>query len=389
MARFVDTLNPTPFSLFDSDTSFQSDADKIATYVRTKLGDPVLSIELSSKMIWTSFEEAVCEYSKQIGQMKIQSDLANLLGMQTGSAGDAINKYPRQTLEFLMRQAEPYASFAGSGGSYDSKMGYFELVEGQQDYNFYTELKEYPSGSLLFPNLTTKGKLRVLEVFHFNPIAAQHYLLNASNVTNFLATEFNYESYVNSTVFYVLPIFEDVLRRGMLEAAFRVRRSNYTYDIIGRSLRIYPCPMTELTTGKLFIRVATEQNPFSPSYQDDSIDGVSGPNNVPYGNLVYSTINQPGKQWIREYTFSLCKELLGIVRSKTESIMIPNAEIRLDGEKLKAEAREEKEKLLTELKEWLASLTTDAMMERLAARSEMIIKQLKAVPMAGGGIFIG
>jgi glycosyltransferase involved in cell wall biosynthesis len=112
--------------------------------------------------------------------------------------------------------------------------------------------------------LVTKAKhlkLKIAEVFHFEPLAAQHFLLNASNITNFLATNFNYESYVNSTVFYVLPVFEDVLRRGMLETAFRVRRSNYSYEIMGRKLRIYPIPTTDLQTGRLYIKVVKPQKP--------------------------------------------------------------------------------------------------------------------------------
>lgn len=379
MASFASTTNPTPFAFFDSDTSFQDDADSMVVFVRRSLGDDVLSVELTSKMVWMCFEYATCEYSNQIAKMKIQSELANLLGMQTGSV-DLINKYPKQTLEYLMRQAEPYASQAGTGGSQNYQLGYFDLVTGTQDYDLYTELRNYPSGSLMFDSWSVKGKMRIVEVFHFDPVAAQHFLLNAANVTNYLATEFNYESYVNSTVFYVLPIFEDVLRRGMLDAAYRVRRSHYSYDIIGTKLRIYPTPSTDQMLGKLWVRVMQSMDPYSGSYQDDSITGVSGPNNVPFGNLVYSTINQPGRQWIRSYTLALCKELLGTVRSKVESIPMIGAELRLDGDKLRTEGKEEKEKLMTEFKEWLATLTTDKMLELNALRAENVMKQLRSVP---------
>jgi hypothetical protein len=390
MSSFAQTLNPCPWGFFSADADFQSDADKMVTFVKRRLGDDVISVELSSKSIWLCFESAVCEYSNLVSKIKIQSELANVLGMSTASAGDAVNKYPRQSLEFLMRQAEPYATYASTGGSQDFMLGYFDLVQGQQNYNFYTELKTYPSGTILFDSLPTKGKLRIIEVFHLNPIAAQHYLLNASNVTNFLATNFNYESYVNSTIFYVLPVFEDVLRRGMLKEAYKVRRSNYSYDIMGRVLRIYPVPNIYLQTGKLFVRVAPELNPYESPYQDDSMNGVSGPNNVPFGNLQYNTINQPGRQWIREYTFILCKELLGTIRSKYDSIPIPNAELKLDGERLKTEAKEEKEKHITSLKEWLDSMTYDKMLELHALRGENIMKQLRCIPaVRGTAIIIG
>lgn len=377
MASFAQTINPTAFGFFDATPSFAADADRMLVFVKSKLGDPPLSVELTNKQIWTSFEEATCEYSNQIAKMKIQSELANLLGMSTGSVGNAINMYPRQTLEFLMRMAEPYAAYAGSGGSYDQQTGYFDIVPGQQDYNIYTDLKSLPSGSLISSG--SNCKIKVMEVYHLNPIAAQHYLLNAANVTNFLAQNFNYESYVNSTVFYVLPVFEDLLRRSQLDLAFRVRRSNYSWDIVGRNLRIYPVPTTTDSLGKLFVKVALDFDPYHPSYTDASITGVSGPNNVPYGLLDYATINSPGKQWIREYTFALCQEILGHIRGKYKSIPIPNADLQLDGEELLAKGREDKEKLVTEMKEWLETLTYDKMLELQATRAENIMKQLRAV----------
>ena len=52
MATFAETTNATPFGVFDSDSDFQSDADSMATFVKRKLGDDVLSVELTKKMIW-------------------------------------------------------------------------------------------------------------------------------------------------------------------------------------------------------------------------------------------------------------------------------------------------------------------------------------------------
>ena len=216
-------------------------------------------------------------------------------------------------------------------------------------------------------------------------------MLNASNITNFLATNFNYESYVNSTVFYVLPVFEDVLRRGMLETAFRVRRSNYSYEIIGSNLRIYPMPSTDLQMGKLFIKLMTPHNPLSPTaYADDSIYGISGPNNMPFGNIPFATINQPGKQWIRQYTLALCKELLGLIRSKFSSIPIPNAELTLNGADLVSQGRDDKDKLTTQMKDFLSNLTNAKLLEQDALAAENMQKQLRYIPMPlGKSIQIG
>jgi hypothetical protein len=391
MPGFNDIVNPTPFAFFDSDSAFQTEADAMVTFVKRKLGDDVLSVELTKKEIWACFEEASCEYSRLLHETKIRSELTTVLGLPTGSA-DYTNKYARQSLEFLLRKAEAYATEAFVGGSQNATLGYLDLVSGRQDYDIYTELKDAVSGSNVFNSLPSgsQGKMKIVEIFHFEPLAAQTFLLNASNITNFLATNFNYESYVNSTVFYVLPIFEDVLRRSMLESAFRVRRSNYSYEVLGTKLRIFPIPTTDLQTGRLYIKVMPPKDPYNPAYKDDSISGVSGPNNFPLGNIPYTSINQPGRQWIRQYTLALCKELLGLIRSKFQNIPIPNADLQLNGEALVSQGREDKEKLVTQMKEFLENLTHQKMLENDALAAENLQKQLKYIPMPlGKSITIG
>lgn len=391
MATFVQTISPTPYAFFDADTDFQSEADSVVTFVKRKMGDDILSVELTKKEIWACLEEATLEYSNQINQMQIKSDLAQVLG-QPANQDSFTNKYPRRTLEWLNRQAEPYAGFSGVGGSYDYKLAYINLVSGQQDYNLYTDLIDPATSQSVSSSMASgfRGKLRVIEVMHFSPLAAQHFLLNASNITNFLATNFNYESYVNSTVFYVLPIFEDVLRRGMLDAAFRLRRSHYSYDIKGPHLRIYPIPSTDLQIGQLWIKISFPPNPLAPSFSDDSIYGVSGPQNAPFGVISFSSITSSGRQWIRQYCLALCTTLLGLNRSKFKNIPIPNAELQLNGDELRTQGRDDAQKLIEQLREFLSDMTYDKIAEREAAKARSISDQLKFVPMPlGKSIIIG
>lgn len=395
MPTFSQTINPTPFGFFDSETSFQSEADDMVVFVKRKLGDDILSVELTSKQIWASFEEACLEYARHIQEMKIVSELVNVLGQPTGST-DLTNKYSHHTLDYLSRLADAYSTAAGMGGDYNTTLGFIQLEAGRQDYDIYTELYHSVSSSTLVANMLStgsRGRLRITEVFHFEPLAAQTFLLNASNITNFLATNFNYESYVNSTVFYVLPVFEDVLRRGMLKEAFRVRRSNYSYQIIGTNLRIFPIPnsLSEVNSpGRLYVKVAQPHNPFQPAYTDDSIYGISGPENVPFSILPYRTITNPGRQWIRQYCLALCREMLGLVRSKFQSIPIPNADLTLNGDALVTQGREDKEKLITNLKEFLDKLTTEKLMESQLSIAENMMKQLRMIPMPlGKAIVLG
>ena len=155
MPTFANTLNPTPFGFFNADAAFQTEADAMVTFVKRKLGDDILSVELTNKQIWMAFEESALEYSRIVNEYQTKSQLNNLLGADLGTSSDnqaydesnnneldggprgAENKFPRETLEFLMRKAEPYTAHAASGGSYNIYSGSIDLVNGQQDYNLY------------------------------------------------------------------------------------------------------------------------------------------------------------------------------------------------------------------------------------------------------------
>ena len=85
MSTFVQTLGPTPFGVFDTDTQFQSEADKMVVYVKRMLGDDVLSVELTKKQVWACFEESMLEYGSIVNQYQAQSQLSSFLGQATGS----------------------------------------------------------------------------------------------------------------------------------------------------------------------------------------------------------------------------------------------------------------------------------------------------------------
>ena len=390
MATFSTISNPTPFGIFDSDTEFVTEADNMVTFVKRKMGDDILSVELTKKQIFGNFEEATLEYSSILNQYQAKSQLVNFLGFPTGSTADphmasgSEESFLRDNLEYLTRFAEPYAMEAGIGGSYNTLSGSIQLESGRQDYNLYTELKN-EAGTALFDD--TKGKLKIVEVFHFNPQAAYRFF-DTTSAINYLNNEFSFESFTPETIFYVLPVFEDILRAGQLDLSNRVRRSNYSYEINGTNLRVFPTPTTD---GKnLWVKIRQYPDPTSPAFTDATIKGVSNMSNLPFGELEYKKINSIGRQWIRQYTLALSREQLGLVRSKFGSIPVPGSEVSLNGGDLITQGREDQTNLKTQLKEMLDTMTYDKLMEIQSTRAEQMQKQLRYVPVPNGkAIFVG
>lgn len=385
MATFTQITNPTPFGFYDAEDDFKSEADNMVTFVKRKMGDDILSVELTKKQIFGAFEEAVLEYSSILNQFQAKSQLVNYLGFPTGSImSGSEEKFPRDNLEYLSRFAEPYAMEAGIGGSYNTTSGSITLKSGQQDYDIYAQLKNEDE-SLVFDN--NQGKIRIAEVYHFNPQAAYRFF-DTTSAINYLNNEFSFESFTPETIFYVLPVFEDILRAGQLDLSNRVRRSNYSYRVEGTKIRIFPAPSG--LNMKLWLRVRQYPDPNSPSYKDASIYGVSNMGNLPFGNIQYTKINSIGRQWIRQFTVALSREILGLIRSKFGSIPVPGAEVSLNGTELISQGREDRDKLITTLREMLDTMTYDKLVEMQATRAENINKQLKYIPMPNGkAIFLG
>jgi hypothetical protein len=228
--------------------------------------------------------------------------------------------------------------------------------------------------------------MKIMEVFHFNPQSAYRFF-DTTSAINYLNNEFAFESFTPETVFYVLPTFEDVLRGGMLKLSNKIRRSNFSYKIIGQNIRIYPMPTIESVqyTPYLWIRVQFSADPLNPSVADGTIDGVSNTSNIPFGNLLYSKINSIGRQWTRQYCIALCKELLGLIRSKFSSIPIPGSDLTLNGSDLVTQGREDKEKLITQMREMLETMTYDKLLEKEASSSENLTKVLSKIAIPNGG----
>ena len=398
MATFANTTSPTPFGFYDADTGFQTEADSLVTFVKRKLGDDVLSVELTKKQIWACLEEATLEYSSIVNMHEAESTLMNLLGFPTGSnlsGSFDIGPHGKETrlqrfnYDFAVREALAYSTEAFVGGDYNSVSGSIDLTRNVQDYDIYTDLKD-GDGTALFDNQTagSKTRMRIAEVFHMNPQAAYRFF-DTSSAINYMANEFAFESFTPETVFYVLPVFEDVLRAGQMDLSNRVRRSNFSYKITGTKIRIYPTP-TKDDPKKLWIRVVYSPDPFNPSYNDDSIHGVSNVSNVPFGHLTFKNINSMGRQWIRQYTAALSKELLGYVRSKFASVPIPGGDVQLNGTDLVSQAQTEKDALATQLREQLDKLTYSSLIVGAADEAEALNRLLKLIPMPNGlTIFMG
>jgi len=123
----------TPFGFYDNDLEFQAEGPKVVKYVMTRLGYPLMDVELQDISVYAAFEDAITTYGNEIYSWKIRENYLSLEGTPTGS--DLNNSVITPNLGGLIRIAESYGTEAGSGGNVTYYKGHIDLIAGQQDYN--------------------------------------------------------------------------------------------------------------------------------------------------------------------------------------------------------------------------------------------------------------
>jgi hypothetical protein len=199
---------------------------------------------------------------------------------------------------------------------------------------------------------------------------------------NFMANNIGFSSYSPETIFYLLPIWEDILRGTQLQLNQRVRRSNYSFDIKGYELIVYPVPTRAQT---LYFEWTVAKDPLNATIGGTPLHTsrgvVSNISNVAFGHLGYSHINSMGRSWIWRMTLGMCKEILGNIRSKYSNIPIPDGTISLNGDQLISQAQTEMQNLRQELREYLEQLSYKNLLAERTEIEEMAVKSMSRVPM--------
>ena len=349
----------TPFGLYDTDITFQNDAENVAVWCAKRMGYPIVDIELQQANFFAAFEEAVTEYGAQVNRFNIRENLLNLKGESTSS--NLTHKNITPNLSRIIDLSKTYGSEAGVGGNVEYKSGSIDVVAGQQVYDLQSLWGDVSESS---------NRIEIKRVFYQSAPALTRFFdpyVGTGYGTSQMLSSFGWGTYSPAVNYLLMPMYDDLLRIQSIEFNDTVRRSHYSFELRNNKLKVFPKPSSG--TYKLWFEYIVESDRSNPLGPDNGA-GISDSSNVPYNNMEYSFINDPGKQWIRKYTLALAKEMLGIVRSKYGSIPIPNAEVNLDGDTLRTEASVEKETLITQLREELEALSRRNMLERQKEESE-------------------
>ena len=374
----------TPYGIYDSDSEFVTDSLNVCKWVAKRLGHPVMQLEFDSGSIYAMFEEAVSEYSLQMNYYNTRNWMWEhyaSTNRESGSVFSSTGSHEPESAHlgtsFIL--SEQYGEAVNLGGNLTLYSGSITLTGSQQVYDLQAD-SSLESGD-------SNTRLEIQRVFNYGKSAAlkfydpyagsfdQQQMLDSMGMGN-----------VSPAVSFILrPLHYDVSRMQAIESNDYLRKSNFSFELINNKLRIFPRPKSDDAGDKVYFQYYSRSDVTDVTKSVNN-SKVSDPSNIPYKFITYSEINSAGRQWIRKYALSISKELLGIIRSKYASMPLPNGEVTMDGESLKAEGREEKQLLMEEIKEFLESVSLS---ERARQEQEQADAQQSVLNKAPLNIFIG
>ena len=358
----------TPFGFYDTDSAFAADADKVAKFCATRLGYPLMDVELQSGSLYACFEEAVTVYGNEVFQYKIRENYLSFEGAPTGSSAN--NQLVEPNINRFVQIAKNYGTEALVGGNVTKHSGSLDLTASLQNY----DMDQWATQQGI------TGGIEVRRIFYEAPPAIQRYFdpyAGTGTGVNSLMDQFGFGGMSPGVNFMLMPTSHDILKTQAIEFNDQIRKSTFTFELVNNKLKIFPVPQAD---GKLLFEYMKLSDKSALNF-DNNTGNITTVSEVPYSNPEYDHINSVGRQWIFQFSLALAKEMLGYVRGKYATVPVPGAEATLNQADLLTDARAEKTELLTNLRSMLLEASRGAQMEAQAQESDFLRATLAQVPM--------
>ena len=372
-----DVAPAVPFGMYTGSAEFISGAAKQVGYVFKKLGGDVVDIELTNDNVYAAYEEAVLEYSYIVNMHQGKNVLSDTLGKLTGTfdhRGEIVSgpasaslQYPRVVLSYANKIGDAASTMAGIGGTTRIYSASFTTSKNKQDYDLQAIVEaastsgvDDTGGEVPYAGKIGDSRIIIDKVFYRSPIAMWRFYGYYGGI-GVVGNYSTYGQYADDSTFEIVPTWQNKLQAIMYEDSLYTRVSHYSYEIFDNKLRLYPKPRSDDNFAgfldRIWFRFRIADNSWGES--GDVNTGVLGVNNIntlPFENIPYENINSMGKQWIRNYALALCKEMLGQIRGKFQSVPIPGESVTLNYSALLSEAQKEKEDLRQGLRDMLKEI---------------------------------
>ena len=367
-----------------------AEKEKLFRQVKHRLGAPIRKVELEDEMFCTLLEISIEDHSSFINEWLIEAQWTSIYGKDITKT-DLAQALTTRGMEYEDSFTYAYSKIVGlqARGPWELKKDYVTVKKGQQVY-------EIPAGR------------EINEVLWITP----------PTIDNALFSTYGFGDYgygggygqipfggggggMGYGGFYLSPAYDILTRDADYDLKQRILSGDLIYKITAgpngtKLLHLIPPPGSRISFGLAGLTTGIDISGSKVWYHyyetnseeerqrclNENKDIIKLPSDVPVDVVNFSELNNPSKQWVRDYFTAMCKETLGRVRGKFGgSLGITDAEVTMDYDSLLSESKEDKTALWERLKERLERLMPDKMLERKALEAENLNKSLQFRPL--------
>lgn len=268
--------------------------------------------------------------------------------------------------------ADDYASEAGIGGNFNVMTGSIEMKNGIQNYDLN-------AWAAISASLDAGDRVEIRRVFYEEPPAIVRYFDpyagTGTGIQSLLET-FGFGQFSPGINFLLMPINFDVQKIQAIEFNDQIRKAAFSFNLVNNQLKIFPIPDRDKRLFFEYVKISEKYNPV----KDARTNIVTDIMNAPFRNPIYSKINTVGRTWIFKYTLALCREIEAHIRIQFANVNVQGVG-SLQGSELVADARTEKDQLITELKEMLNETSRKGQLERKQLEAGFTRDTLQQIPL--------
>lgn len=364
--------------------------------VRTLLGAPVRSVELTDDQLCELFEVSVDDYSERVQNWLTEVQWATLYGKNVTNL-DMTYALSLRTLDMSKDFSNWFSKEVGlqQEGPWELKKDFITIEKGKQVYmvpsgrtiNKVMYVAPPSTYAALFANyggldFGVGGGLGQLGVGAYGGMYGPmggFYTAPAADVA-YLATDLQYKKRLlhSDLVYKVTAGPEGTHLIHLLSTPGS--RLNFGYaGPHGNDLGLIGCTVW-------YTYYDTSNGGEDECLRANAGNVIVSPDQVPLSSMDYSMFNGPTKTIIRQLLVANAKNTLGLIRGKySGKVSIPQAEMQMDYQTLIQQAKEEREAAMKSLDERLQRMRPSTYLEEQAKITEHMKKIQENVPL---GIYV-
>lgn len=361
--------------------------------VRTLLGAPIRTVELTDEMLCELLDTVVGDYAERVHSFLIETQWMSLYGKNISRTDFA---FALSTRTFDMAKDYSYWFSKNIGlqqeGPWELKKDFFTIEQGKQVYmipsgrtiNKVMYVNPPVSHAALFANyggidIGFGGGYAQLGGGAYGPVGG-FYTAPAADVA-YLATDIQYKNrLLRSDLVYKVTAGPDGTRLIHLMSTPGSKLSFGFMGGVGGGLGLVGCEVWY-----------TYYDTFSKEDEDECTlaninDVILTPEQVPLAKMDYNYLNEPTKVIIRQLLVAKAKETIGNIRGTfSGKVHIPQAELQMDYQMLITQGQQEYQRVMENLEKRLERLNPAYVLENNAKIIQQNMEIMKGTPL---GIYV-